>query len=159
MNAGMNPTPDPNITQAGQKTIRLLVAGAPKAGSTSLLRYLSQHPGITTHSQPEMSYFVIDHEFDTGYDAALTKYFPNAQPDSHLIAKHVHAMFSEDAEKRMLEHNPGMQLALLLRNPIQRAHSAYWYCRRARLGNPPDIRAGAGSRSQPTRSGLVREPG
>jgi hypothetical protein len=126
----MNPTPDSHIAQASQKTIRLLIAGAPKAGSTSLLRYLSQHPGLATHSQPEMSYFVIDHEFDAGYDTALTKYFPNAQPDSHLIAKHVHAMFSEDAERRMLEHNPDMQIALLLRNPIKRAHSAYWYCRR-----------------------------
>lgn len=126
----MNPTMDPRTTPAGNKTIRLLIAGAPKAGSTSLLQYLSQHPIIVTHRQPEMSYFVIDHEFDAGYDAAVAKYFPNAPADSCLIAKHVHAMFSADAERRMLAYNPGLHIALLLRNPIQRAHSAYWYCRR-----------------------------
>ena len=126
----MNPTTDRRTTQAGNKTIRLVIAGAPKAGSTSLLRYLSQHPDLTTHRQPEMSYFVIDHEFDAGYDAAVSKYFPSAPPDSFLIAKHVHVMFSEDAQQRMRAHNPDLHIALLLRNPIQRAHSAYGYCRR-----------------------------
>jgi len=110
--------------------LRLMIAGAPKSGSTSLLRYLEQHPGVTAHAQPEMSYFLLDHEYDLGYPQALGKYYPDADTGGCLIAKHVHVMYSEQACARLREHNPDLHVAVLLRDPARRAYSAYWYCRR-----------------------------
>ena len=36
--------------------IRLMIVGAQKSGTSSLLRYLAQHPDIHTHAQSEMTF-------------------------------------------------------------------------------------------------------
>ena len=56
--------------------IDLLIVGAQKAGTSSLLRYLAQHPQICTHQQPEMNYFVDENDYKKSFSAALSRYFP-----------------------------------------------------------------------------------
>ena len=110
--------------------IRLMIVGAQKSGTSSLLRYLAQHPDIYTHPQPEMTYFLQDHEYEKGYDRAYAKYFSKCPPDKTLIAKNVMVMCSEDRMQRIHEHNPEIHLVTLLREPVSRAYSAYWWARR-----------------------------
>ena len=40
--------------------VQLMIVGAQKAGTSSLLRYLAQHPDIHAHAQPEMTFFLQD---------------------------------------------------------------------------------------------------
>jgi len=111
--------------------VQLIIVGAQKAGTTSLLRFLEQHPGICTHSQPEMAYFAIDAEYNLGYERAFHRFFRNCQAEhTILLAKHTMLMYLPEAVKRLYDHNPEVQLVVLLRNPIDRAYSAYWYARR-----------------------------
>lgn len=114
------------------KKIQLMIVGAQKAGTTSLFRYLAQHPELDTHPQPEMTFFVNDLEFKKGYDEAWARYCFGRSNSTNgvLIAKHVMVMYSNEAIERLYDHNPDMSLAILLRNPIDRAYSAYWYARR-----------------------------
>ena len=42
------------------RQINAMIVGVEKAGTTSLLRYLSEHPEITSHEVMEMPYFVND---------------------------------------------------------------------------------------------------
>lgn len=110
--------------------IKLMIVGAQKSGTSSLLRYLAQHPDIYTHPQPEMTYFLQDHEYVKGYGRAYSKYFSKCPADKTLIAKNVMVMCSEDRMQRIHEHNPKIHLVILLREPVSRAYSAYWWARR-----------------------------
>lgn len=113
-----------------KKKIQLMIVGAQKAGTSSLLRYLAQHADIYTHPQPEMTYFLQDHEYDKGYDSAYAKYFSKCPDGKSIIAKNVMVMCSIERMQRIYEHNPEMNLVVLLREPVSRAYSAYWWARR-----------------------------
>ena len=113
-----------------KKSIQLMIVGTQKSGTSSLLRYLAQHPDIHTHTQPEMTFFLQDHEYKRGYDSAYAKYFAQCSEDSKLIAKNVMVMHSPDIMQRIFEHNPKIHLLILLREPVARAYSAYWWARR-----------------------------
>ncbi|MDE0085292.1 MAG: sulfotransferase domain-containing protein [Candidatus Poribacteria bacterium] len=112
------------------KLIQLMIVGTQKSGTSSLLRYLAQHPDIYTHPQPEMTFFLQDHEYTSGYESAFAKYFSQCPEGKKLIAKNVMVMHSPEIMKRIYEHNPEIHLVVLLREPVARAYSAYWWARR-----------------------------
>ena len=119
-----------------------MIVGTQKSGTSSLLRYLAQHPDIETHAQPEMTFFLQEREYTRGYEWAFTKYFDGCSQDNQqkgitpqsgehtLIAKNVMVMHSPEIMQRIYEHNPVIQLVVLLREPVARAYSAYWWARR-----------------------------
>jgi hypothetical protein len=76
-----------------------------------------------------MCYFVSD-EFRKGYEGVFAKYFGEVDEKGILLAKHVMIMYSKEAVGRLHDHNPDAKVVLLLRNPVRRAYSAYWYARR-----------------------------
>jgi sulfotransferase family protein len=124
-------TPAPNTLQRESVTIRAMLAGAPKAGTTSLYRYAVQHPELIGHTQRELSYFFSDVEYQHGYDAATTKYFAELTAEQTVrLAKHVFTMYSPGAIARLKEHNPHIHVFALLRDPVRRAYSSFWYAKR-----------------------------
>lgn len=113
------------------KPIQLMIVGAEKSGTSSLSRYLEQHPNICSHEQREMTYFVNDEEYAQGYAKTYPRYFSKCKNDqSILLGKNVGVMYWPEAVKRLWNHNPNCQLVAILRNPVDRAYSAYWYARR-----------------------------
>jgi hypothetical protein len=115
--------------------IQLMIVGAQKSGTSSLFRYLAQHPDIHTHAQPEMTFFLQAREYTRGYEWAFAKYFAGEQDrgefeDKQLVAKNVMVMHSPEVMQRIYEHNPDIHLVILLREPVARAYSAYWWARR-----------------------------
>ncbi len=114
----------------GTMKIQLMIVGTQKSGTSSLLRYLAQHPDIETHAQPEMTFFLQEREYTRGYEWAFTKYFDGCSQDNQLIAKNVMVMHAPEIMQRIYEHNPMIQLVVLLREPVARAYSAYWWARR-----------------------------
>jgi sulfotransferase family protein len=112
------------------RPIQLMIAGAQKAGTTSLFRYLTQHPQLSTHPHREMSFFSHDLEYDQGYRRVFNKYFPEAgSGDRTIMAKDVMVFNTHQALERLHAHNPGMHIVVLLRHPVRRVYSAYWYAR------------------------------
>jgi hypothetical protein len=108
-----------------------MIVGAEKSGTSSLARYLEQHPNICSHKQREMTYFVNDEEYAQGYEKIYSRYFVNCKNEnSILLAKSVGVMYWAEAVKRLWDHNPECQVVAILRNPVDRAYSAYWYARR-----------------------------
>lgn len=118
------------MDKVDKSKIQLMIVGSQKSGTSSLLRYLAQHPGIYTHPQPEMTYFLQDHEYNRGYESAYAKYFSKCPDDEIIIAKNVMVMCSTEKMQRIHEHNPKINLVVLLREPVSRAYSAYWWARR-----------------------------
>lgn len=109
------------------KKIDLMIIGAQKAGTTSLKNYLYQHPQIVSHYQTEFSYFFDAKEYKKGYNHTFKKYISKSDisNDFKLITKFAGLYTSEKALMRLKEHNPDVTLVFILRNPVERAYSAY----------------------------------
>ena len=122
------------------KKIDLFIIGTQKAGTSSLREYLIQHPELVSHNTNELPYLTFEEEYQKGFDAIWSTYFlPNIKWSSRIvIAKNVLAMYSETALRRLYDHNPEVQIVVFLRNPVNRAYSAYWYARRREEQNTSD---------------------
>ena len=111
--------------------IDAMIVGAQKAGTTSLKYYLSQHPHILTHRNDEFTYFSVDKNYNSNFVSFFKNQFER-YPKSHeiVLAKSATIVSSDKIMMRLYEHNPKVRLIYVLRNPIERAYSAYWYARR-----------------------------
>jgi hypothetical protein len=117
--------------------IDVMIAGAQKAGTTSLTRYLDDHPSLFAHGDLEFPWFVNPTKY-TDYDDAFARHFEGRPTDNELVlAKSVGVMFLPDAPERLAAHNPACRLIVVIRNPVDRAWSAYWYLRRLGLETAP----------------------
>lgn len=105
-----------------------IIAGAQKAGTTSLFGYLEGHPQCIPSSTKEVHYF--DKNFDRG-EAWYRMHFP---PVCGTQAKAEHKLSFESSPyymceprvpARMKELLPNVKLIFLLRNPVTRAYSHY----------------------------------
>jgi hypothetical protein len=107
-----------------------MIAGAQKSGTSSLAYYVGQHPAICTHARLELSYFVSDLDYALGYASNFERYYGHCDADQVLLGKSVTVMTDPALVARMHDHNPAMRLVVVLRNPVERAYSAYWWARR-----------------------------
>ena len=107
-----------------------LIIGAQKGGTTSLINYLSQHPDVFVPYDKEIPYFHDDEFYKKGIDN-YKKCFSGWKGEKIIGHAPVNTSFyAEKAAKRIYEFNKAMKLIMILRNPIDRAYSHYWYCRR-----------------------------
>ena len=106
-----------------------MIVGAQKSATTSLFQYLAQHPDVVTHGQHEMTFFTEERQFNAGADYLASNYFSTAAKGQYVLGKHAMAMYSPPAIERMKRHNPGIKAIVVLREPIARAHSAFWYAK------------------------------
>lgn len=121
MTAFMRTTPD------------YLIVGAQRCGTTSLYKTLIQHPSVL----PAGLHKGI-HYFDTNYDRGFDWYrshFPTAAAARHRARlsgeptitgeASPYYMFHPLAAERIARDLPGVRLLVLLRDPVERAYSAY----------------------------------
>ncbi|MCS3635876.1 hypothetical protein GGP57_003217 [Salinibacter ruber] len=112
------------------KRVGCMIVGAQKCGTTSLIEYLSRHPCVCSHEQTEFTYFLGQEQYEWGYERAFDTYFDHCPEDREIFGKHVMVMYSDEAVNRLHKHNPGCQVVILLRDPVERAYSAFWHARR-----------------------------
>jgi hypothetical protein len=107
--------------------IEMMIAGAQKAGTTSLLNYLSEHPDILTHQQKEFTCFLDKEENDQPFSKIVAKYFDygGSKDTRHLVAKSAGLYASEAAIKRLYLHNKNCRLVFIMRNPVDRSYSSF----------------------------------
>ena len=113
-----------------------LIAGAARAGSTSMFKALGQHPAI---GHPFLRGTREVHFFDNNYDRGLGWYqslFPfKAQmaraarsvgvTTPHAFESGVYYMFHPLAPERIKRDLPDVKLLVLLRDPVERAFSMH----------------------------------
>jgi hypothetical protein len=110
-----------------------LVIGAQRAGTTSLHRYLVQHPGVRTMLRTKGVHF-----FDVNYGRGMAWYasrFPSRLYAWTVARRHglelrtgeasPYYLFHPHVPARVAEHLPRVKLIVLLRDPVQRAYSHY----------------------------------
>ena len=114
-----------------------LVIGAGKAGTSSLYFYLRQHPQVFMSSIKETNFFVYDSQNPTSPRQESSKQFPIRSLEAYraLFQEAVGAraigeasvwyLVDPGAAERIRHHLPGAKLVAILRDPAERAFSAY----------------------------------
>lgn len=114
-------------------TINLAIIGAQKAGTTSLNKYLAQHPNIYTHFTQEFSMLASPEDFNNGLEKNIQETVQKSilvNPQKNcFVAKRVGVMYNEEMMQKFHEAFPDCKIIIILRNPVDRAFSAFKYCR------------------------------
>jgi hypothetical protein len=121
-----------------------LIIGAQKAGTTSLYHYLDQHPQIYMSSEKEPGFFAFEGEkpnFCGPGDQALCNHviidieayrslFEGVSDEIAIGEASTWYLYSPKAPERIKHYIPNAKLILILRNPVERAFSAFMHARR-----------------------------
>lgn len=105
------------------------IIGAQKSATTSLYNWISQHPDVCGPSAlKDYPFFLRDKFFDKGIESLKKEYIESGFIDQKIIMQgSVQYMFDSRAIKRIFEFDPNAKLICVLRNPVDRAISAYKY--------------------------------
>jgi hypothetical protein len=105
------------------------IVGAQRSGTTHLCHLLAAHPEIemATPFRPEPKFFLLDDLFARGL-AYYEDTFFGRKPQAQLRGeKTVSYMESDKAARRIADCYPRGHIVFLLRDPIERAISHYWF--------------------------------
>lgn len=107
--------------------INTFIIGAQKAGTTSLYDWLGQHPEVDAPQEiKDYHFFTLEELFCKGYKH-LDSFYKKRNSSVRLHAGVNYMYFHELAAKRIYEYNPDAKIIICLRNPVDRAVSAYNY--------------------------------
>lgn len=114
----------------------LLIIGGPRCGTSTLFNMLCQVPGLWGTPQTREVHFFNRH-WDKGLAWYAEKFAAAPKGDMLLEATpfYLAAPFVPDRVKRTL---PDVKLIVLLRDPVARCISHYWW-NRDRFGNDPEV--------------------
>lgn len=104
----------------------VVIPGAQKAGTSSLLSALGSHSQVVRHRTEELGALVTP---DVDLATAIHKEFPDTPEAKLLLAKSAGVMHADGALERLHAHNPRIRLVFMLRDPVARVQSAYWFAR------------------------------
>ena len=111
----------------------LFLLGAAKCGTTTLYAYLDQMPDICMAFPKEPHYFPA--EYDRGFDYYRQGYFPHWKGERIIGEAQHRNLYLPFIPKRIHALNPDAKLLVLLRNPVERAHS-HWHHNASRGRDP-----------------------
>lgn len=103
------------------------IIGVQKAGTTSLHNWLSQHPDIFAPEEyKDVDYFASTPDLKKAKKCLLQDYSGH-KDESVILHTYVNYIIYEDALKRIHSLLPDAKIVVILRDPIDRAISAYKY--------------------------------
>lgn len=104
----------------------VVIIGAQKAGTTPLVRYLSQHPRMLQASEKEMDYFGSATRGRLGEEFYHRHFrFYGAHENSVAFEASPHYLLADNAAQDLHDYAPDCRVVCLLRDPVSRAFSAF----------------------------------
>src|SRR5262245_35984407 len=106
-----------------------LILGAQKSGTSTLATALGRHPDIYIPWMKEAHYF---HTKDARADAPeYQAFFSDRQGERFAGEATPDYLYVAEAAINIARELPEARFVVILRNPVDRAYSAYWHARRA----------------------------
>lgn len=100
-----------------------MIIGAQKAGTSSLYYYLSQHPELLVPETKELHYFdTLEPTPKRDYLKLFPKSYGTTKQSFEATPRY---MYYPGTAKKIYDFNPGMKFIIMLRNPVNRAYSAW----------------------------------
>jgi len=103
-----------------------LILGAQKSGTTTLHGALELHPQVFTAQPKELSFFNKEENFRKGIEW-YARFFENWRDEKVAGEGTPSYLWDERVPARIKRFLPDAKFIVLLRNPVTRAYSAYWY--------------------------------
>lgn len=101
-----------------------LIIGAAKAGTTALAHYLAQHPDVCMARPKEPHFF--DYNYAKGLEHYSRSKWPHYNGEAFVGEATPCYVYLPFVVPRVARHFPHAKLLILLRNPVDRAYSAWW---------------------------------
>lgn len=101
-----------------------LIAGAAKAGTTSLYHYMREHPDIYMPALKELHYFTRNYERGRQW---YERHFAGWRGESAIGEASPSYISVPEAPERIAALVPSARLIFILRDPVERAYSHYWF--------------------------------
>jgi hypothetical protein len=117
-----DPPPERIQTAQLRQLPDFVIIGTQRGGTTSLYRYLTQHPDIGPSLRKEVHFF--DRYYEKGMDWYLA-HFPMRGEAPVVGEASPYYLFHPDVPERARRALPHAKFIALLRNPIDRAYSHY----------------------------------
>lgn len=114
-----------------------LVVGARKSATTWLHDCLSHHPGIFVPPEKEVHFFCPDECPKSRRDRGVEWYEEIFPDDEGIVPGELsvdYMYYRDSTAEEIAELYPSTKLIFLLRNPVDRAYSAYWMKRHSNPG-------------------------
>lgn len=114
------------LTSSFRRLPDFIIIGAQKSGTSSLFYYLSQHPSLNLSVTKEIHYY--NYYTRQGKNIGWYKsFFPLKVRSINKKTGEAspYYLFEENAAKQLKRDIPTIKLIVILRNPIDRAYSAY----------------------------------
>ena len=111
----------------------LIIGGAPKSATTSLFRYLSDHPEVCPANRKETYFFARKFDYggicNTGESAQdFNEYFSHCPATASLrVEATPYTLYSEHAAGKIATLLPGAGILFILRDPVERLISDYYF--------------------------------
>lgn len=111
-----------------------IIVGAPKAGTTSLYHYLSEHPEVFMSDPKEVNYFSNEEieaqglyyqDFKAKNLSEYQKLFVGADTQKAVGEGSVSYLFYPKTPGKIKAAIPDVKIIILLRNPVERGYSHY----------------------------------
>jgi Sulfotransferase domain len=122
---------------------RFLIIGTQKGGTVALRKYLARHQNIVAAAKKEIGYFDQDTLYSRG-DSWYHGHFPLP----HKLGRRgvtfeasPNYLYYPKAAQRIFSYDPALKLIVLLRDPVERAFSAWNMFRTLRYEHPDYLRA------------------
>jgi hypothetical protein len=113
------------------RELDFLIIGAQKAGTTSLRAFLASFDSHIYMSRTEHHFWNRQGQFRDGFGvSSYMSHFADARDTQLIGEKSPSYLSSHEAPERIAKHFPKVKLIAILRNPVERAYSAYWHGRR-----------------------------
>ncbi|RKY80403.1 hypothetical protein DRQ07_05510 [candidate division KSB1 bacterium] len=104
-----------------------LIVGAAKAGTTSFFEYLAQHPEVYVPFCKEPHYFSnAPHPKLAENDEEYEKLFDGVKNEKAIGEASVTYLADPEAPFKIKNLIPDVRIIIFLRNPVNRAYSAWW---------------------------------
>ena len=111
--------------------IDFLIIGAQKSGTSSLMRFLERKPEYFYVAKQECHFWSRDYKYNDpdGFVQYLSN-FSEARPDQIVGEKSPSYLANDKVAARVAQRYPNIKIIAILRNPADRAYSAYLHGRR-----------------------------
>jgi len=105
------------------------IVGAQRSGTTYLYKILDEHPEIQMAKplKPEPKFFLKDELYKKGLDYYEKHFFTDSINNVLRGEKTTSYIESKKAAKRISNNFPDTKIIFILRNPVYRAISNYWF--------------------------------
>jgi hypothetical protein len=107
------------MTSRQRKLPDFLIIGAQRSGTSTLYQYVARHPDVRGAFRKEVHYF------DTYFDRGLDWYRANFPFNGFTGESSPSYLVHPDVPARVKAALPEVKLIAILRNPVERAYSAY----------------------------------